>query len=562
MQVIRSPKVYDAVIVGSGAGGGMAAMVLTQAGLDCALLEGGPPLDPTRDYKEHIWPYALKYRGRGPGYRLNMPVIDEFNEHLGGWNLKGEPYTVAPGQRFMWFRSRIMGGRTNIWGRISLRFAPYDFKPHSTDGGGVDWPIGYQDVAPYYDRVEKLIGVFGNRDGVDSLPDGQFLPPPPPRCYEKIVARGAKKLGIPTIAMRNAIITEDHDGRAACHYCNQCGRGCMTASRFSSVQVLVPKALHTGRLKVVTNAFAREITTGADGVCTGVSYVNRLDRREYQVRAKAVVVAGGCMESTRLLLNSRSPRFPNGLANSSGALGRHLTDTIGFGFGGYFPQLMGRKIVNEDGISGGHLIVPWWLQGRGNRSFRRGYHIEMGGGAQMGGVMGSGRLAALVHDGYGSGLKQQARELYGSTFGFAGRGEMVPNEKCFVEIDPDVTDAYGIPVLRVHWEWTDEDHEMVKHMRQTFEEITEAAGGVVTRRQNGISVGGEIIHEAGTARMGADPKSSVLNGFNQAHDVKNLFVVDAASFPSNPEKNVTLSILAISMRASEYLAEQARKGNL
>lgn len=562
MQVIRSPKVYDAVIIGSGAGGGMAAMVLTQKGLDCALLEGGPPLDPTKDYKEHIWPYDLTYRGRGAGYRHNLPVNDEFNEHLGGWNLKGEPFTVAPGQRFMWFRSRIMGGRTNIWGRISLRFSPYDFKPYSTDGAGADWPISYEDVAPYYDRTERFIGVMGDHAGMESAPDGIYMPPPPPRCYERIVAQGARKLGIPTIALRNAIITRDHDGRAACHYCNQCGRGCMTASRFSSVQVCIPKALATGRLKIHTNAFAREITTDENGRATGVSYIDRTNRVEHHVRAKAVLVAGGCLESTRLLMNSKSSRHPNGLANSSGELGKHLTDTVGFSMGGYFPKLMGRKIENEDGIGGGHLMVPWWLQGKGKRNFRRGYHIEMGGGAQLGGVMGSGRLAAQMHDGYGSELKKHAKEIFGTTFGFAGRGEMIPNDKSFAEIDPEAVDAYGVPVLRIHWQWGEEEVAMAKHMEQTFEEMVEAAGGVVTRRQSGISIGGEIIHEIGTARMGNDPRSSVLNKFNQAHEVRNLFVVDGAAFPSNPEKNPTLSILALSWRASDYLAEEAKKGNI
>ncbi len=562
MQVIRSSKVYDAVIIGSGAGGGMAAMVLTQGGLDCALLEAGPPLDPTKDYKEHLWPYDLMYRGFGPGYKFNQPVVSEYNDHLGGWQLKGEPYTVASGQRFMWFRSRIMGGRTNIWGRISLRYAPYDFQPRSTDGGGVDWPIRYEDVAPYYDRVERLIGVFGNRDGVPTAPDGIYQPPPPPRCYERLVAKGCAKLRIPTIALRNAILTQDHDGRAACHYCNQCGRGCMTASRFSSVQVLIPKATATGRLKVVTNAMAREILTDQNGLCTGVSYVDRQQKREYQVRAKAVVVAGGTLESTRLLLNSRSPRFSNGLANSSGVLGKYLTDTVGFGVSAYFPQLMGRKIENEDGIGGGHLMIPWWLQGVQGRAFRRGYHVEMSGGAQLGSVTSAGSFAYRMHDGYGSELKKHARELFGTTFGFAGRGEMIPNEKSYVEVDPDTLDEQGIPVLRMHWEWGEEERAMAKHMERTFVEIIEAAGGVVTRRQQDISVGGEIIHEIGTARMGADPRASVLNKFNQAHDVKNLFVVDGAAFPGNPEKNPTLSILGLSMRASEYMLEEAKKGNL
>jgi choline dehydrogenase-like flavoprotein len=290
--------------------------------------------------------------------------------------------------------------------------------------------------------------------------------------------------------------------------------------------------------------------------------VDRQQKREYQVRAKAVVVAGGTLESTRLLLNSRSPRFSNGLANSSGVLGKYLTDTVGFGVSAYFPQLMGRKIENEDGIGGGHQMIPWWLQGVKGRAFRRGYHVEMSGGAQLGSVTSAGSFAYRTHDGYGSELKKHARELFGTTFGFAGRGEMIPNEKSYVEIDPDTVDEQGIPVLRMHWEWGEEERAMAKHMEQTFVEIIEASGGVVTRRQQGISVGGEIIHEIGTARMGDDPRASVLNKFNQAHDVKNLFVVDGAAFPSNPEKNPTLSILALSMRASEYVLEEAKKGNL
>ncbi len=562
MQIRKKTKVYDAVIVGSGAGGGMAAMMLTQGGLNCALVEAGLPLNPATDYKEHVWPYELMYRGWGPGYSFNRPYIDAFNSHLGSWDLKGEPYTVAENENFMWFRSRVLGGRTNIWSRVALRFAPYDFKPYSTDGGGVDWPISYDDVAPYYDRVERLIGVFGNRDGIATVPDGIYQPPPAPRCHEHLIAKGCKKLNIPTIAMRNAILTRPHDGRAACHYCAECSRGCVTASRFSSVQVLLPKALRTGRLDVFTNAMAREILTDENGRCTSVSYVDRTDRQEYQVRARTVVVAASALESARLLLNSRSRRFPNGLSNSSGQLGRNLTDTVGYTTTAYFPQLMGRKIENEDGIGGGHLIIPWWLQDVKGRDFRRGYHVELFGGAQMGSVSSIGRTVSRVYDGYGSNLKKHARELFGSTFGFSGRGEMIPNSRSWVEIDPQAVDAYGIPVLRFHWGWTEEDLAMVRHMRQTFDSIVDSAGGKVLTRRDSISAGGEILHEVGTARMGSDPRTSVLNKFNQAHEIRNLFVVDGAAFASNPEKNPTLSILALSMRASEYLLEQAKRGDL
>ena len=563
MQIVRRPETYDVVIIGSGAGGGMAAMVLTQGGLRCALLEAGPFIDPAADYKEHAWPYDSEYRGWGPGYYYHTrPYLDEFNGHLASWDLKGEPYVVAEGQKFRWLRARVLGGRTNIWARISLRFAPYDFKSYSTDGGGVDWPISYEDVAPYYDRVEQLIGVFGNRDGIPTLPDGNYMPPPAPRCHERLVAKGCNKLSIPIIAMRNAILTQAHDGRPACHYCAHCTRGCMTGSRFSSLQVLLPKATDTGRLKLITNAMAREIVTDAEGRCTAISYVDRTDRREYQLRARAVVVAGGALESTRLLLNSRSPRFPNGLANSSGVLGQCLSDTVGYIMTAYLPQLIGRTIENEDGIDGGHLIIPWWLQGIKGRDFRRGYHIELFGGPEMGWVGGNGGVTAAVYDGYGTEFKKHGREIFGNAFGLAGRGEMIPNRQSWIEIDPEATDAYGIPVLRFHWEWGDEELAMVRHMERTFEEIIDATGGKVIDRQKGISAGGEILHELGTARMGSDPRSSVLNAYNQAHDVKNLFVVDGAAFSSNPEKNPTLTILALSMRASEYILDQARKGDL
>lgn len=537
-------------------------MMLTQGGLNCALLEAGPPINPAVDYKEHVWPYELMYRGWGPGYKYNKPYIDAFNAHLGSWDLKGEPYTVAEGDRFMWFRSRVLGGRTNIWSRVALRFSPYDFKPYSTDGGGMDWPISYEDVAPYYERVEQLIGVFGNRDGLTSMPDGIYQPPPAPRCFERLVAKGCHKLNIPIVAARNAILTQPHDGRPACHYCAECSRGCVTASRFSSTQVLIPKAMKTGRLDLLTNAMAREILTDNEGRCTAVSYVDRNDKREYQIRARSVIVAGGAMESTRLLLNSRSSRSPNGLANSSGTLGRFLTDTVGYYATAHFPQLMGRKIENEDGVSGGHLMIPWWLQNVKGRDFRRGYHVELFGGANMGSVVSAGTVATMMHDGYGSDLKKHAKELFGSTFGLSGRGEMIPNNKSWVEIDPSVVDAQGIPVLRIHWGWNEEDLAMMRHMRQTFDEIIDAAGGKVITRRSEISTGGEILHEVGTARMGSDRRSSVLNGFNQAHDVKNLFVVDAAAFSSNPEKNPTITILALSMRASEYLMDQARKGEI
>ena len=568
-QVVRSPKTYDVCIVGSGAGGGMAAKVLTEGGLNVVLLEAGPPLNPDVDFKEHVWPYELPHRGAGIGGNAIKPgngLESEFLAPTGAWTIEGEPYTVATDSKFRWFRSRIVGGRTNHWGRIALRFAPVDFRSKTRDGLGEDWPISYDDISPYYDKVEGYIGVFGTKENIPSAPDGVFQPPPKPRCNEVIVKRACDKIGIPCIPSRMAILTEALNGRPACHYCGQCGRGCRRASNFSSSQVLIPPAQKTGRLTLVTGAMAREILIGKDGKAEGVSYVDKASRSEKRVHAKAVVVAASACESARLLLNSKSTLFPDGLANSSGAVGRNLMDSVGSDGEGYFPQMEKIPPHNHDGVGGMHVYVPWWKYDRQN-DFPRGYHIEVYGGREMPG-------AGMFHDicddeeGYGVSLKQTCRKLYGNFIGFAGRGEMIPNPDSYCDIDPYVVDQWGIPVLRFHFKWSDHEIKMAKDMQETFRAIVEAAGGTyVTRRRPGdspygIADGGVIIHEVGTARMGTDPQTSVLNGHCQAHDVKNLFVVDGAVLVTNPDKNPTLTIMALSWRASDHLLDQARKGNL
>ena len=565
-QVTRSPKVYDVCIIGSGAAGGTAAKVLTEGGLNVVMLEAGPPVHPETDYKEHVWPYQLPHRGAGVGGRAS----EDFSEFLapnGSWDIEGEPYTNAPGSRFRWFRSRIVGGRTNHWGRIALRFAPVDFKSRSTDGMGDDWPITYEDVAPYYDKVESYIGVFGTAENVSSAPNGIFLPPPKPRCTEIIIKAACDKIGVTCIPSRLAVITKSHNGRAACHYCGQCGRGCVSASNFSSSQVMLPAAEQTNRFTLVTNAMVREIVIGKDGKAEAVSYIDKPTRTERKMYAKAFVVGASACESARLLLNSKSSQFPDGLANSSGAVGRYLTDSVGSSGGGFVPRLLRMPPHNHDGVGGMHMYVPWWKYDRKNE-FLRGYHIELGGGRNMPGVGEFGPLCE-AYEGYGSSLKKKCREMYGTFIGFAGRGEMIPNEHTYCEIDPNTVDEWGIPVLRFHFQWSENEIKMARDMQQTFRAIVEAAGGTYYDRTTpdglnpyGIQDGGVIIHELGVVRMGNNRKTSALNGYCQAHDVKNVFVTDAASFVSNPDKNPTLTIMALSWRASEYLLDEAKKGNL
>jgi len=565
MQVIRQPKTYDVCIVGSGAGGGMAANVLCEAGAEVVMLEAGEMWDVEKDSKMSAWAYDSPRRGAATPER----PFGEFDGCIGGWEIEGEPYTQGPGTTFDWFRARMIGGRTNHWGRISLRYGPDDFKRRSLDGLGDDWPISYEELKPYYDKVDSLVGIFGSVENLPNEPDGIFLPPPRPRCYELLVKQACDRLGITCIPSRLSILTRPHNGRAVCHFCGQCGRGCSTHSNFSSPSVLLPPALATGRLRIITNAMAREVMTDENGLATGVSYINRTDRRDYAVRARIVVLAPSACESARMLLNSKSSRFPNGLANSSGVVGRYLTDSTGLSVSGHIPKLANGVAHNEDGVGGMHLYMPWWLDNK-RLDFPRGYHIELGGGRRSPpgfGIMG-GIQRFNGRGGYGKQLKDDYRKYYGSTISFAGRGEMVPNENTYCEIDPNVVDTYGIPVLRFHFRFTEHEYRQAKHMQDTFREIIHDLGGtplspMPTREEGyGLENGGRIIHEVGTTRMGTNPATSVVNQFCQAHDVKNLFIADGGPFVSNADKNCTWTILALSMRTAEYIAQQRNQLSL
>lgn len=567
---MRGSSVADVVVIGSGAGGGTVAHVLTGLGVRVTLLEAGPLLNPARDYKEHKTPADYPHRGAGDAAESYFGRKDFgfFGAPNGFWEIDEEPYTVAEGSNFRWFRSRILGGRTNHYGRITLRFADYDFKPSLLgDGLGTDWPVSYDDIAPYYDKAERFIGVCGTREGIRTAPDGEYLPAPAPRVHEVLIQKSAAKMGIPCIPSRMAILTKPHNGRAACHYCAQCGRGCVTASNYSSSQVQIMPALKTGRLTVIPNAMAREILTGPDGRAVAVSYIDKATRTEKQVRCRVVVVAASACESARLLLNSKSSRHPDGLANSSGAVGRNLTDTVGYSLSGHIPALEGMLKHNSDGYSGGHLYMPWFGLEQKNKDFPRGYHIEIGGGYNMP-MLGSFAGVCRSHEGYGASLKKAAIDSYGCTVGFAGRGEMIPNARSYCDIDPRVVDRWGIPVLRFHFAWSDHELKMVRHMHQTFAGIIEGMGGrvlgpkTVVDPNRAISQPGAIIHELGTVKMGDDARTSALNKYGQAHEVKNLFVADAAPFVTNPDKNPTLTICAMAWRASEYIADSLKKGEL
>jgi choline dehydrogenase-like flavoprotein len=343
----KTTKEYDVVIVGSGAGGGMAAYMLANQGLKVCLLEAGADYDPAKNITQLKNPWDSPRRGASTKFR----PFGDFDASYWGWEIEGEPYTKAEGTQWDWWRSRMVGGRTNHWGRISLRFGPKDFNRKSIDGLGDDWPIGYEDVKPFYDRIDKMIGVFGTNEGLPNDPDGFFLPPPKPRLHEVFIKNAAGKVGVPVIPSRLSILTQKiNDDRGQCFYCAQCNRGCTVYGDFSSSSVLVKPAVKTGNVDMITGAMAREVLTNSEGLATGISYVNKRDLLEYEVKGRVVILAASACESSRLLLNSKSARHPNGLANNSNVVGKYLHDSTGAAMGGILPELFDRKRYNEDGV--------------------------------------------------------------------------------------------------------------------------------------------------------------------------------------------------------------------
>ncbi len=602
MPLITSSKTqpeYDVIIVGSGAGGGQTAYTLTMEGVKVLMLEAGRSYDPQTETAMFQTGAKAPLRGSSTPdkpFGFFDATID------GGWTSPGEPYVRAsPGRanQFKWWRARMMGGRTNHWGRLSFRNGPYDFKPRSRDGLGFDWPLDYEDLESYYERVELLIGVYGENHGMENTPDsapGVLQPPPAPRVGERLLKKRSADIDVPVVAAHRAVLTqrqdsknipaklhpnnpkaqrvlrEAMDSRAACFWATSCGRGCSIKANYQSTTVHLPPALKTGNLDIVPNAMVREVETDDAGRATGVVYIDKTDGTEHRVKARAVVLAASAASTVRIMLNSKSKRFPDGVANSTGLVGKYLMDTVGASVSGQIPMLENLPPLNEDGAGGAHVYAPWWLykeQIAGKLDFARGYHIEMGSGKMMP-KMGTGSGLEKFNGGgsWGKNFKQDVRRYHGSFCGMAGRGEMIPNEDSYCEIDSIVKDQWGIPVLRFYWKWSDHELNQVAHMQQTFADIISACGGRVLSggpekdRRDAIHPGGDIIHEVGGAIMGEDRRKSVTNQFGATWDVPNLYLTDGAPFVSNADKNPTLTLMALAWRSSDHLVGELAKGNI
>jgi len=556
-------EVFDAVVVGSGATGGWAAKELTEAGLKVAVLEAGRKLDPAKDYSEHKLPYEMPLRGQKAASELEKDQFiqkkcyqcDEYANHL-FVNDNDCTYTTPKDRPFAWIRGRHVGGKSIMWGRQSYRLSDYDLKAASRDGFGMDWPLDYAELAPYYDRVERFVGISGMAENVPQLPDSQFLPPMALNCGEMVARQTLKeKFGRTLTIGRTAILTAPVGGRPPCHYCGPCGRGCTTGSYYSSPASSLPAAAATGRLTLIPNAVVSHIALDDTGRCRSVNYVDRLTRAQREVFAKTVVLCASTLESTRIMLNSKSERHPNGLANGSGVLGHYLMDHImGGGARGQLP--MSNKYVDDRARRPNGIYVPRFRNiDQKHDAFLRGYGFQGGASLEKWGH-------AFAMPGFGAAFKKRVRDERPWMMNFSGFGECLARYENFCRLDEEKVDAWGIPVLHISMDHSDNEHDMMRDMRDTAEEMLKAMGAEDIEGRADIAMPGLTIHEVGTARMGNDPGSSVTNRWQQAHEVKNLFLMDGAVFPSSACQNPTLTMMALAARACAHLVDEYKHGNL
>ncbi|MES1258301.1 MAG: GMC family oxidoreductase [Acidobacteriota bacterium] len=548
MQTAKASEVHDVVVIGTGASGGMAAWNLTRKGIRVLMLDAGTKFN-RAEFWSHVKPWEAPRR-LDAGQHPPRFYLDP----------REQPYATPEGQPFDLTRVWGRGGKTNVWGRVSLRYSDLDFAAAERDGWEIPWPIRYKDIAPYYDQVDQLIGVCGGDDDSDSLPGSRYhLPPPAPRCGERLMQRAARGLGIDIVAGRRAVLTKAHDGRAPCHYCGACGKGCDIGAFFNSSDYLIEPAFGTGRLQVVNNAVVARVLTNEEGAASGVQYFDRVTKQERRVRARVVIVAASCIDSTRILLNSRSRQHPNGIGNGSDVIGRYLTEQVRLHMFGFVPELLDGPVHNDDGIGGEHVYLPRYNHRDGRkRDYLRGFGMQFWGC----GANAEANFAKLL-PGFGADFKRRVRRGYPALVALHPYGEVLPYADNRVTVGSAGVDRYGVPIARIDYKYRENERKMAKEMYEAAASILHAAKAeILPYDASSMGIPGQAIHEHSTCRMGDDPKRSALNGFCQSHEVKNLFVTDGAAFTTASEKNPTLTILALTWRATDYLADRMKTRDL
>src|SRR5579875_402701 len=514
-------KLYDVVVIGSGAGGGTLSARLASLGADVLVLEGGPRINTFTDFNTHGLPFEFPFR-HVPLMRAGKPGFD------------GE-------------RSRGLGGKTQLWNAVSLRFSQRDFKGRDHDGAGENWPVDYADIAPYYDRIEREVGVCGNYDHLEDLPDGIFLPPAPFKCTDLAIKQGAATLGVKVIHVRKATLTRKSATRPACHYCGNCMSGCDVAAKYNSYNVHMLPASRAGKLTMQPNSIVYDLPVNDEARVKEVRYFDRETRAEGVARGRVVVVACACAQSVALLLMSKSSRFPNGLANSSGELGKNFIPHITAGFEVFLEDFIGKPPTDDQGFLD-HAYIPSFMH-TAKREYARSFGVQFN--------YQNHRMAGWARSvpGMGKAYKEAVKARYPAYMVFTGYHEMLPNAESYIDIDSDDLDSYGLPKPRRFWKLGESDRKLHADMVRWCGAILDASKA----RIHWAATQPVTNHEVGGCRMGDDPKTSVLDKFCCAHDVPNLYVVDASTFPSSSEKNPTLTIMALASRAADHIADRLQK---